>query len=113
MGKDLVLTLDLGCSRRWKKLWTQLTHTANQWRGTVCKACAVGHGSKVRCYPRHGRRAGFNPNLFVRGISTKDWRAINQNPFDPMTDKAIGGEYPAGSTFKVVTGSAALDLLIR
>jgi penicillin-binding protein 2 len=55
-------------------------------------------------------RPAFNPNLFAKGISNKDWQEINNNPFDPMTNKAISGQYPPGSTFKVVTGSAALDL---
>lgn len=55
-------------------------------------------------------RPDYNPNLFVHGISSKDWKKINNNPFYPMNNKAINGEYPPGSTFKVVTGSAALDL---
>ncbi|MPM49070.1 Peptidoglycan D,D-transpeptidase MrdA [bioreactor metagenome] len=54
-------------------------------------------------------RPGFNPNLFVNGISSKDWQTINDNPFDPMSNKVISGEYPPGSTFKIVTGSAALE----
>ena len=36
-------------------------------------------------------------------------KLINENVFHPLTNKVINGEYPAGSTFKVVTGSAALD----
>lgn len=55
-------------------------------------------------------RPDYNPNLFVHGISSKDWKKINNNPFYPMNNKAINGEYPPGSTFKVVTGSAALDM---
>ena len=35
---------------------------------------------------------------------------MNDNPFHPMDNKAISGEYPPGSTFKIVTGSAALEL---
>lgn len=52
----------------------------------------------------------FNPNSFVSGISHKEWNAISQNPYNPMDNKAISGEYPPGSTFKMVTGSAALEL---
>lgn len=55
-------------------------------------------------------RPDYNPNLFVHGISSRDWNKINNNPYFPMNNKAISGEYPPGSTFKVVTGSAALDL---
>lgn len=55
-------------------------------------------------------RPDYNPNLFVHGISGKDWNRINNDPNYPMNNKAISGEYPPGSTFKVVTGSAALDM---
>ena len=53
-------------------------------------------------------RPAFDPNLFAGGISTKNWNAINNNPFHPMDNKTITGEYPPGSTFKIVTGTAAL-----
>ena len=53
-------------------------------------------------------RPAFDPNLFAGGISTKNWNEINNNPYHPMDDKAITGEYPPGSTFKIVTGVAAL-----
>lgn len=54
-------------------------------------------------------RPAFDPNLFVHGISETNWRMINDNPFDPLGNKAITGEYPPGSTFKIVTGTAALS----
>lgn len=54
-------------------------------------------------------RPSFNPNLFVNGISDEDWRLINEDPHFPMNNKAISGEYPPGSTFKIVTGSAAFE----
>lgn len=53
-------------------------------------------------------RPAFDPNLFVGGISSKNWNVINNNPNHPMDNKAITGEYPPGSTFKIVTGTAAL-----
>ncbi len=53
-------------------------------------------------------RPAFDPNLFVGGISSKNWEKINNNPYHPMDNKAITGEYPPGSTFKIVTGTAAL-----
>lgn len=53
-------------------------------------------------------RPAFDPNLFARGISGKDWDKLNNNPYHPMDNKAITGEYPPGSTFKIVTGTAAL-----
>lgn len=55
-------------------------------------------------------RPTFNPNLFNGGISSKEWNLLNENPYHPMDNKAIAGEYPPGSTFKIVTGAAALEL---
>lgn len=55
-------------------------------------------------------KPSFNPNLFAVGISEKDWKGLNENPFHPMDNKVISGEYPPGSTFKIVTGAAALEL---
>ena len=54
-------------------------------------------------------RPAFNPNLFAGGISSKDWKEINDNPNHPLDNKAISGEYPPGSTFKIITGAAALE----
>ena len=53
-------------------------------------------------------RRNFDPNLFALGISTKDWNVINNNPHYPLDNKAVTGEYPPGSTFKIITGTAAL-----
>ena len=53
-------------------------------------------------------RPAFDPNLFAHGISSKDWNQLNNNPYHPMDNKTITGEYPPGSTFKIVTGTAAL-----
>lgn len=50
----------------------------------------------------------YDPNLFVRGISTRDWNALNTNKYKPLLNKAASGAYPPGSTFKMVTALAAL-----
>ncbi len=71
--------------------------------------------SVVALDPRNGAvlamvsRPAYNPNLFATGISVSEWKKINDNPYHPMDNKAIGGEYPPGSTFKIVTGLAALE----
>jgi len=51
----------------------------------------------------------FDPNLFVRGISGADYKALLDNPLRPLPNKAVQGMYPPGSTFKMVTALAALD----
>ena len=51
----------------------------------------------------------FDPNLFVRGISSTDYKALLENPRRPLPNKAVQGIYPPGSTFKMVTALAALE----
>ncbi|MGL4415307.1 penicillin-binding protein 2 [Roseinatronobacter monicus] len=51
----------------------------------------------------------FDPNLFVRGISTTDFRGLLDNEYRPLVNKTVQGMYPPGSTFKMVTALAALD----
>lgn len=51
----------------------------------------------------------FDPNLFVRGISGADYRALTENDHRPLADKSVQGAYPPGSTFKLVTALAALE----
>ncbi len=51
----------------------------------------------------------FDPNAFVNGISHKDWNALLNHPFKPMCNRVIQGEYPPGSTYKIVTAIAGLE----
>ncbi len=54
-------------------------------------------------------KPSFNPALFARGISSKEWVALLKNPRHPLQNKAIRGQYPPGSTFKIITALAALQ----
>ncbi|AMV72931.1 peptidoglycan transpeptidase [Desulfuromonas sp. DDH964] len=71
-------------------------------------------GAAVAIDPRNGEilaitsRPSFNPAQFARGISGKEWVALLKNPRHPLQDKALKGQYPPGSTFKMVTALAAL-----
>lgn len=51
----------------------------------------------------------FDPNLFSRGITAKEWDAILNNKNHPMQNRTIASMYPPGSLFKVITGAAALE----
>ncbi len=53
-------------------------------------------------------RPSFNPAIFARGISGKEWISLLQNSRHPLQNKSIQGQYPPGSTFKMVTALAAL-----
>jgi penicillin-binding protein 2 len=56
-----------------------------------------------------GSTPTFDPNLFVRGISSVDYKALTENDHRPLADKTVQGTYPPGSTFKMVTALAALE----
>lgn len=52
---------------------------------------------------------GFDPNLFSWGISESEWNRLRDEPLHPLENRATRGEYPLGSTIKVITASAALE----
>ncbi len=54
-------------------------------------------------------RPGFDPNVFARGIRTQEWHALLSDPLRPLSNRAIQGQYPPGSTFKVIMAVAALE----
>ena len=51
----------------------------------------------------------FDPNLFNNGISYDQWDKLQNNPFAPLSNKAISGQYPPGSTYKLIVAAAALE----
>ncbi|MGD9916996.1 MAG: penicillin-binding protein 2 [Paenirhodobacter sp.] len=51
----------------------------------------------------------FDPNMFVRGISSSEYRVLTEDDHRPLADKTVQGLYPPGSTYKVVTALAALE----
>ncbi len=111
-GKNIRLTLDYRLQKSLEDFTdSHLEYLRSSGIAPNARAAAV-----VAIDPRNGAvramlsRPGYDPNLFVKGISTKDWNKINDDNAHPMVNKVISGEYPPGSTFKIVTGSAALDM---
>jgi penicillin-binding protein 2 len=51
----------------------------------------------------------FDPKSFVGGISRQKWDSLISNPQRPMENKAIQGEYPPASTYKIITAIAGLE----
>lgn len=102
-GDDLYLTID-------KNLQTAAEKAVDE----QLKQIHANAAAAVAMNPMTGEiyamvsRPAFDPNLFAHGISAKDWNKLNNNPYHPMDNKAITGEYPPGSTFKIITGTAAL-----
>lgn len=51
----------------------------------------------------------FDPNVFARGIPSDLWEELLADEGHPLTNKAVAGQYPPGSTFKMVTALAGLE----
>ncbi|MEW8193446.1 MAG: penicillin-binding protein 2, partial [Candidatus Thiodiazotropha sp.] len=54
-------------------------------------------------------KPGYDPNLFVEGISAKAYRELEQSLDNPLFNRAIRGQYPPGSTVKPFIGLAGLE----
>ncbi|WP_414153226.1 penicillin-binding protein 2 [Pectinatus frisingensis] len=103
-GKDLHLTIDMGLQLAVEKAIDDRLSEIH-----AHAAAAVVMNPKTGAILAICSRPSFDPNKFAGGISEKDWNQINSNPYHPMDNKAITGEYPPGSIFKIVTGTAALN----
>jgi penicillin-binding protein 2 len=72
-------------------------------------------GAAVAMEPGSGRilalasSPAFDQNYFAIGMSHEQWDLLISNPFRPMENKAIQGEYPPGSTYKIITALAGLE----
>jgi len=103
-GLNLVLTLD-----------TELQKVAAEAleKGMARKESPAG--VVVALDPRDGAiRAmvslpGYDNNLFSGGIKHEDLVRLSEDPRFPLVDRSVSGVYPPGSTFKMVTASAALQ----
>ena len=96
-GANLVLNLDIRIQRA-------ATEALGERRGAV-----------VAIDPRTGgvlalvSTPGFDTNLFVNGISSKDYSALRDSLDVPLFNRAIQGVYPPGSTIKPFMGMAGLE----
>ena len=54
-------------------------------------------------------RPGFDPNVLSRELTPKQWVEIVQDEGRPLNNRASQGQYPPGSTFKVMMAAAAIE----
>lgn len=54
-------------------------------------------------------KPSYDPNAFTEGLDQATWKALVDNPYAPLSNKAIAGQYAPGSTFKIVVMAAALE----
>ncbi|NMG28005.1 penicillin-binding protein 2 [Aromatoleum evansii] len=96
-GNDLELTLDI------------------EMQKVAEAAFGKRRGALVAIEPATGgvlalvSKPGYDPNLFVDGISTEDWKSLNESPDHPLVNRAIFSAYPPGSTFKPFMAMAGLS----
>jgi penicillin-binding protein 2 len=95
-GNDIQLTVDHGLQN-----YAQ-SRLAGESAGAVVMDVETGDLLAMASAP------SFDPDLFVRGISSTDYSALTQNIYRPLFNKTVQGTYPPGSTFKMMTGLAAL-----
>ena len=95
-GNDLYLTLDIRLQRLAEDLLGEESGSIvalDPWNGDVLVLAS---------------RPGFNPNDLSGGISPQAWQLLLQDSRHPLTNRAIQGQYPPGSTFKIVMAAALL-----
>jgi penicillin-binding protein 2 len=97
-GNDVALTIDTGLQ--------QVAEAAFGDRRGALVAIEPATGAVLALVSQ----PGFDPNLFVDGIDPQSWDALNNSPDHPLTNRAIAGLYPPGSTLKPYLALAALEL---
>jgi len=97
-GQELVLTLDMAlqdlAARRCAAEGSGAAVVLDSWTGEVLAMASS---------------PGFDPSAFSTGLTPAQWQALVENPLNPLSNKAISGTYPPGSTFKPVVAMAALE----
>lgn len=109
-GSDLVLTLDINVQRTAEESLARVIAEQRE-KGydavagsVVALDCTNGEVIAMASYPT------FSPSVFVGGISTSDWDALQAESANyPMLNRAIAGQYASGSVIKPLTAMAALD----
>ncbi len=96
-GADLQLTID------WRLQNFVMARMGEESAATIVLDVDTGDIHAIASAP------AFDPNLFVRGISSREYAGLTENDHRPLADKTVQGAYPPGSTFKMVTALAALE----
>jgi penicillin-binding protein 2 len=103
-GDSLELTIDTRTQENAEK--------AMRW---AMEAVGIDHGVVVAMNPQNGEilamvsLPSYDNNAFAQGISNAEYRQLLRDPARPMLNGAIGEQNPPGSTYKLVTGSGALQ----
>jgi len=96
-GNNIYLALDIALQRMAESLLSDKVGTV------VAMDPSSGHVLAMAGSP------AFDPNAFVEGMTHASWDELVSNRFRPMENKAIQGQYPPGSTYKIVAAIAGLE----
>ncbi|HEY2986341.1 MAG TPA: penicillin-binding protein 2, partial [Candidatus Binatia bacterium] len=96
-GHNVILTLD--------KDVQQTAYEALQGKEGAIVALDVSNGAVLAM----ASTPAFDPNVFARGVTAQEWRNLMTDRLHPLNNRAIHGQYPPGSTFKIVLAIAALE----
>jgi len=102
IGDSLVLTLDVRIQKKLEELMEKISETDPVEGSVVVMKVQTGEIVAMVSKP------SFDPNLFAAGISRKKWNSLIQDDTHPLQNRAIDGQYPPASTYKLVTAYAAL-----
>jgi penicillin-binding protein 2 len=108
-GNDLFLTVDARLQRRAEEALAatlRRLQAENGHGGGGALVALEAHTGRVRALVS---LPGYDPNWFARGISVRQFQRLLQDPRSPLLDRAVSGAYPPGSTYKIITTSAALS----
>ncbi len=101
-GGDLTLTLDLRIQQELESLMRA------EGDDPFAGAAVVMNPQTGEIIAMTGQPS-FDPNLFAAGISRNNWNHLQTDAFHPLQNRIINGQYPPGSTYKIVTAYAALE----
>jgi len=96
-GQDLVLSIDIG-----------LQQFVQQRLASELSASAVVLDAVNGDVLALGSTPAYDPTMFTRGVTVREWQDLTSDPLRPLANKATGGEYAPGSTFKMMVALAAL-----
>jgi len=110
-GKDVVLTIDMDVQKVAEKALADALAEAHSQGYTKARAgAAVVLDVKTGGVIAMASAPSYDPTLFLGGISDEQWQKLTAKSSEyPLNNRAIMGAYPPASTFKAVTGMAALQ----
>jgi len=104
VGSNIVLTIDADLQEHIEKVTREFLVQRGKHRASV-----------VAMNPQNGEVLAmvslptYDNNVFAEGIKPDAYKALLEDPHNPLFSRSVSGEYPSGSTFKMVMAAAGLQ----